>query len=84
MDPPEDLDPDSVDPGEPLRELVGLAAAEETSFFDRLRAKIERRVVAAQSMDFVAPVFLRTCLEYLSMLFTVFSGEGESRKDRKG
>ena len=80
MNDKQDFDAHDEDPGEPIPELVELRQPGRPNFMRRLRAKIQRRMVASQSMDLAVPVLMQTLLEYLSMIMSVVAGPNRDRR----
>jgi small-conductance mechanosensitive channel len=70
-----------IDPGLPLTELAGLRETPAEGFVERIRGSIQRRMVVAHSSDLAMPIFLRTLLEYVTMVFSLFESASHEKRD---
>jgi len=70
-----------IDTGEPIAELNELHAEPSAGFLDRIRNSIQRRVFAADTVDFCLMGLFQILFDYLTMAVQAFpqakSEEGE-------
>jgi hypothetical protein len=67
---------DDIETGLPITELAELKEQPTDGFLARIRTGINRRLFAADTLDFSLMVFFRTMMEYLSATIQAFSGLG--------
>ena len=77
------LEPDSIDPGEPVKRLQALQDPASGGLFRRVRSSIDRRVFASQAADLAIPCVIQTLIEYLSMAFSLFERSDTRPTDRR-
>ncbi len=75
------LDPDDIDPGEPIPQLVQLEAAPRRGFLARLRRRIDRRRFAGDTTTFAWSATWALVRQLLDMLF---SGGASKQSSRRG
>ncbi len=77
-DPPEPVDgeaqPDDPDLGAPVRELRAITLPLSPRFGERVRGRIERRLLAGQLLDVVWVAPLAMLLEFLRWPFELLAG----------
>jgi hypothetical protein len=66
--------PDEAELGPPVEELRDLSWALDAGFTDRVRGRIERRVLAGEFLDFAWTAPLMLLLELLRAPFEMFAG----------
>jgi hypothetical protein len=76
--PPDDEDPDT---GQPIEVLADLESPTRPGFMDRVRNRIERRSVTSQFLTFSWHLPKVVILEFLEMLFEMFSPPERPRGD---
>lgn len=65
---------DGIDPGRPIAEISTLTEPPTPGFLDRVVRRIERRVIAAEAVEFGWSGLALLFREYWSMAMSVFSG----------
>jgi hypothetical protein len=80
---PDEDRPNDLDLGDPVRELRELREEPAIGFVQRLRGRIQRRLFAADSVDFGLRVMFQTLMDYVDLFLAVVSG-GVTRKGRNG
>lgn len=69
---------DEIDLGAPVHELRDLSWAVDPRFADRIRGRIERRVLASELLDFAWSAPLMMLLELLRLPLEVLAGRRRS------
>ena len=64
---------DGIDTGQPIGELARLGVDPAPGFLGGVRGRIHRRVLASDLVDLSWGALARAFMEYLSMLFGIFS-----------
>jgi hypothetical protein len=70
-------DQEDLELGEPVAELRQLAEHPSPGFMTRIRNSINRRLFAAESLDFGLMAFFQTFFEYLKSLIQAFGEQGQ-------
>jgi hypothetical protein len=68
---------DDIDPGEPIEDLAGFEEETGDGFLSRIRGRINRRMLASQSVDLNIKFFMDTVRDYILVIFEVFQGAGK-------
>ena len=76
------LDPDEIDPGEPIQQLVTLETEPRRGFLARLRRRIDRRTFAGDTTTFAWSATWALVRELLDMLFAGGAAKKDDRPDR--
>lgn len=71
------LDPEDVDTGEPIHELSEFPGAPSSSFLQRVRTGIDRRVLTGQLFEQAWTAPIRVVLEYIGAVIGLLSGEDD-------
>jgi len=74
-------DPDQIDTGKPVTELTSLMIKPDSSFFRKIHNSIQRRTLAAQTIDFSLMAMFQTFMDYLIAALQALSGQTD--KERK-
>jgi hypothetical protein len=72
-------DPGIAETGEPIAELAQLRETPSGTFLSRIRNSIQRRIFAADAIDFSFMIFFRTIFDYLMLGLQSVAGS-EPRK----
>jgi len=73
---------DDVDTGQPIAELAQLGVEPAPGFIGAVRGRIHRRVLASDLVDLSWGALARAFVEYLTMVFGIFSHRQEEPEGR--
>jgi hypothetical protein len=73
---------DDIDPGEPITELATLQEPPSPQFLGRIRQSIQRRVFAADAIDFSVMAFFQTFFGYLTLAIQGLFGKASQESKR--
>lgn len=65
---------DDIDPGEPIEDLAGFEEETAEGFLSRIRGRINRRMLASQTLDLNIKFFMDAVRDYILVIFEVFQG----------
>lgn len=74
-------DPEPPDTGEPIAELADLAHPASRSFFDRVRGRLQRRMVGGHFASLAWHGVAAVLLEFLKLIFGLLGQPDRSRGD---
>lgn len=70
----DDQDRQDIDTGEPVTEIMSLRETPTSTFGNRIQNGIQRRIFAADTLDFSVLSVFRVFLDYLTIPFQVLGG----------
>lgn len=73
-------DPEDLELGEPVGELRLLAESATPGFLGRIRNSINRRLLAAEAVDFSFTALFQTFFEYLKAMIEAFDFHGDRQE----
>ena len=76
-------DANGIDLGEPIAELAHLSEEPSGGFMGRIRGSIQRRIFAADTLDFSLMALFATFLDYLNLGIQSFFMLGSQERERK-
>lgn len=79
----DNMDPNDIDPGEPITELANVELTTSDGFFDRLRGRLQRRLLSAEFVDASCQGLTDMFREFWAMIMSLFApADDDQRGDR--